>query len=246
MGTRVQFENSSEIGVFAKLTNSYALVAMGASANFYSAFEAELADHIPVVYATIAGCRIIGSLCAGNKRGLLVPSTTTDQELLHIRNSLPDSVVVQRVEERLSALGNCISCNDHVALVHRDIDKETEQIIADTLGVEVFRTTIAGNVLVGSYSVFSNQGGLVHPKTTIEEQDELSSILQVPIVAGTVNRGSEVVGAGMVVNDWCAFCGLNTTTTEMTVVESIFKLRPEDRPSKIVNEMRESLIDELA
>lgn len=30
---------------------------------------------------------------AGNKRGLMVPSTTTDQELQHIRNSLPDAYV---------------------------------------------------------------------------------------------------------------------------------------------------------
>jgi translation initiation factor 6 len=36
----------------------------------------------------------------GNKRGLLIPSTTTDVELAHLRNSLPDSVVVQRIEER--------------------------------------------------------------------------------------------------------------------------------------------------
>jgi hypothetical protein len=38
----------------------------------------------------------------GNKRGLLLPNTTTDQEMMmHIRNSLPsDEVVVQRVEER--------------------------------------------------------------------------------------------------------------------------------------------------
>jgi hypothetical protein len=44
-------------------------------------------------------------------------------ELQHIRNSLPDEVVVQRVEERLSALGNCISCNDYVALIHPDMDR---------------------------------------------------------------------------------------------------------------------------
>ena len=40
-----------------------------------------------------------------------------------MRNSLPDAVVVQRIEERLSALGNCIACNDHVALAHTDLDK---------------------------------------------------------------------------------------------------------------------------
>ena len=44
-------------------------------------------------------------------------------ELQHCRNSLPDEVVVQRIDERLSALGNCIACNDYVALIHPDIDK---------------------------------------------------------------------------------------------------------------------------
>ena len=44
-------------------------------------------------------------------------------ELQHVRNSLPDEVVVQRIDERLSALGNCIACNDYVALAHPDIDR---------------------------------------------------------------------------------------------------------------------------
>lgn len=159
--------------------------------------------------------------------------------------------MVQRIEERLSALGNVISCNDHVALVHSDLDKETEEIIADTLGVEVFRQTIAGHALVGSYCVFNNKGGMVHPRTSLEDQEELSSLLQVrcargrrhaaappplcltaplpppppvrlpsqvPLVAGTVNRGSDVLGAGTVVNDWAAFCGMDTTSTELAVI----------------------------
>eukprot|EP00761_Pharyngomonas_kirbyi_P012048 gb/GECH01012075.1/.p1 GENE.gb/GECH01012075.1/~~gb/GECH01012075.1/.p1 ORF type:complete len:245 (+),score=52.09 gb/GECH01012075.1/:1-735(+) len=244
MATRARFESSDEVGVFATLTNSYCILPLAKSQNFYSVFETELAEHIPVVRSSIAGCRIVGSLCTGNKRGLLLPSTTTDQELLHIRNSLPDEIAVKRIEERLSALGNCIACNDHVALIHRDIERETEEIISDTLGVECFRTHIANNPLVGSYCVITNQGGMVHPKTSVKEQEELSNLCQVPVAAGTINRGSDVLGAGLVANDWSAFCGLSTTSTEIAFLESIFKLR-DAQPSAIASEMRSSIIDAL-
>ncbi|XP_033117553.1 eukaryotic translation initiation factor 6-like [Anneissia japonica] len=244
MALRTSFENNNEIGVFSKLTNAYALVAIGGSENFYSVFEGELDDIIPVVRCSIADCRIIGRLTVGNRHGLLVPSNTTDQELQHIRNSLPDSVKIQRVEEKLSALGNVIACNDYVALAHTDLDKETEEILADVLKVEVFRQTIADNVLTGSYCALSNQGGLVHPKTKIEDQNELSSLLQIPLAAGTVNRGCDVIGAGMVVNDWCAFCGQDTTSIELSVIESVFKLG-DTKASGIAAPMRESLIDSM-
>ena len=126
--------------------------------------------------------------------------------------------------------------------------------------MEVFRQTLADNVLVGSYCALSNQGGLVSPKTSITDQEELSSLLQVrsraqfvnnigwlyqvPLVAGTVNRGTDVIGAGMVVNDWCAFTGQDTTSTEVAVLESVFKLN-DSAPSAISKEMRASLIESM-
>lgn len=244
MAVRAQCEGSNEVGVFAKLTNKYCLIGMGSSENFYSIFEQELSDTIPIIHCLINGSKIIGRMCVANRHGLLVPSTTTDQELQHIRNALPDDVKMQRVDERLSALGNVISCNDHVALVHPDLDRATEEIIQDVLKVEVFRQTVADNALVGTYCTFSNQGGLVHPRTTVADQDELSSLLQVPIVAGTINRGSDVIGSGMVVNDWSAFCGMDTTSTELSVIESVFKLQDSD-PMEITEQMRDPLIDSL-
>ncbi|KAN0134521.1 hypothetical protein V8E53_007667 [Lactarius tabidus] len=219
MATRLQFENSSDIGVFSKLTNAHCLVAIQGSTNFYSVFEAELSEVIPVVHTSIGGTCIIGRLTAGNRHGLLVPSTTTDQELQHAAPSQ--------------------------TLSPSSLSRSTEEIIADVLKVEVFRQTIADNVLVGSYCAITNQGGLVHPKTSVQDQDELSSLLQIPLVAGTVNRGSDVIHAGLVVNDWSAFTGLDATATEISVIKATFNLQGQNA-GVVIGEMHDSLIDNWA
>ncbi|KAK8956998.1 Eukaryotic translation initiation factor 6-2 [Platanthera zijinensis] len=225
------------------LTNAYCLVTNEASENFYSVFEGELAGDIPMVKTSIANNSIlIGLHCAGNKNGILVPQDTNDQEFQHLRNNLPDKVVVQRIDEGPFYLRRYISCNDHIALTQRDLNCEAEELIGDVLGVDVFKQTVDGEVFVGDYCSFTNNGGLVPPHTSFKELEELSVLLQVPLVTGTVNGGRRTISGGMIVNDWTAFCGSATTDTELSVIESVFKLN-KAQPSMIVGEMRKLRID---
>ncbi|KAF8754092.1 hypothetical protein RHS01_06453 [Rhizoctonia solani] len=187
--------------VFSKLTNSYCLVSVGEAQTFTRRLRAIAMGYLSPLRPPIKNFSTSGTLC-------LIRSDTAGG-----RATL--------------CAGNVIACNDYVALVHPDIDRETEEIIADVLKVEVFRQTVADNVLVGSYC------------------DELSSLLQIPLVAGTVNRGSDVIGAGLVANDWCAFTGFDTTAPEITVIEATFKLQGQSQVA-VIGEMRDTLIENMA
>ncbi|KAG5859887.1 translation initiation factor 6 [Encephalitozoon hellem] len=222
MSYRIDFEGSSEIGAYMALTNTYCVVGRSQSNNMLKFLQENVS--IPIVETTINSIRSVGSQCRGNKHGLLVPHTITDQEIMHIRNTLPENVVVRRIEERLNALGNVILCNDHVAIIHADLDGESEDLIKDVLQVPVYRHNIGHEPLVGTFGALNNQGMLVHPFTSQECQKELSELLEVNVIAGTVNGGSSCIGGGVVANDWMCIAGAKTTNVEMTVIESVFDL----------------------
>ena len=47
------------------------------------------------------------------------------------------------------------------------------------------------------------------------------------------------------VNDWVSFVGQDTTATEISVIESIFRLN-DQTPDQVTGQLRDGLIDEMA
>ena len=129
MTERTHYEQSNDIGVTTWLTNGYCLAAAGAAENFYSLYDTTLAKHIPVIVTTIFGTKLVGTMTAGNIRGLLVASSVTEPELNYIKENLSGDIEVKTIDDKFNALGNCIACNDKYALIHTEMDQETEEII---------------------------------------------------------------------------------------------------------------------
>ena len=115
---------------------------------------------------------------------LLLPHTTTDQELMHIRNSLPDGIIVQRVEEELSAFGEL---HRGERLCGADPSGPRQRHGGDARpGRSRWRSSgrPLREIFLWAATVSLPTGaGSCTPKTTVEDLDELSSLLQVPLVA---------------------------------------------------------------
>jgi translation initiation factor 6 len=222
MYLQLDFEGNHEIGAYVVLTNKYIIVGRSQSQNVIDFFRTHF--ECPIVETTINSIRTVGAQCVGNSRGLILPDTCTDQELQHIRNSLPKEIQVVRIRDKLNALGNIICCNDHACLVHPDLEDENVAIISKVLGVDVYKQPVGSESLVGTYSVLNNQGMLTHPNISECQMSELARLMKVQVIAGTVNSGNKAVGSGMVANDWVCILGNRCTNVEIKVAETVFNL----------------------
>jgi translation initiation factor 6 len=97
--------------------------------------------------------------------------------------------------------------------------------IEDILNVETVIYDFADYYLPGSISLANNHGCLVHPLSTDEEIEFISSILKVDEVdVSTVNRGVPYLSSGAIVNDKSGIFGIDCTGPEMMRITSVLRL----------------------
>lgn len=200
-------EGEDLVGLFGYATDKYAVLCR----KFPRIAEVL---GVPCVKTMLYGTGLVGIFCTGNSSGLLLPYFIEDSEIKELRKFMDEQdVAIARVDDRHTALGNLIACNDKGALVSYKI-RDT-QVIEDTLGVEVVKAKVAGHEEVGSCLLATNKGFIAHPEATEEELEEIAGVLKVNGLASSINCGFPYPRAGLIANSNGYVTGQRTTGIEL-------------------------------
>ena len=210
----LDFNENPNVGVFCRTNDNVAFIRKALSKKVKKKIVAAI--DVELVELSIADATIVGSLLAFNSKGAVVTDFVDIDTIKVIKDQGFDVCVIS---DRLNAAGNDILVNDHGALVHPDLEKESIEEIEATLNVPVSKGTIGSLKTVGMAAVVTNKGLLCHPKVTDEEKRLLEEVFDVNVMIGTVNHGSPVIGSGLVANTKGAIIGKLTTGIEMGRIE---------------------------
>jgi translation initiation factor 6 len=216
MERTITFGGDPNIGVFARVLGDIAIIPPESTEDFRAAVKAAL--DVDLVETTIQGSTIIGSLVAGNSRGLVVSGLATEDEV----DILAEHREVLLLNETMNAAGNVIMANDSFAAVHPDMPTDMMHAIGEFLGVEVITLVLGGVKTVGMAGVATNKGVIVHPRATDQQIARLEQVAKVPVGTGSVNMGSGLVGTGLLVNEKGYIAGNATSGFELGRIEDVF------------------------
>ena len=216
MERTITFAGDPNIGVFARVLGDIAIVPPESTEEFKTAVRNAL--EVTLVETTIQGSAIVGSLVAGNSRGVVVSGLATEEEVARIAEYRE----VLLLNESMNAAGNVIMANDTFAAVHQDMPTDLSKAIGEFLGVEVISLTLGGVKTVGMAGVATNKGVIVHPRATERQIAMLEEIAKVPVGTGSINMGGALVGTGLLVNERGYLAGNATSGFELGRIEDVF------------------------
>ncbi|MBY8984871.1 MAG: translation initiation factor IF-6 [Candidatus Lokiarchaeota archaeon] len=222
---RAQVFGRSLIGVYLTANNEYVLyppMLLKPSLKKYKNIFKE-----PFYPITINSSNLLGVYTASNKFGIIVPHIIKDEEydtlkdIFREKSNSPQIGVLKSID---NAYGNLILCNDKGAIIS-SLLKDYRKEIEDILNVETVVFEFADSYLPGSNSLANNYGCVVHPLSTDDEIEYITSILKVDEVdVSTINRGVPYLSSGAIVNDKSGIFGTNSTGPELMRITSILQL----------------------
>jgi translation initiation factor 6 len=172
-----------------------------------------------VIKTPISGSNLAGALACGNSKGFVVSQYAFDREIETIQDR---GVEVERIPDRLTAVGNIVLANDSGAIVNPLLSDESVEVISQVLDLEVERGSIAKFKITGAVAAATNKGVLLHPSASQEDIELVEKVLKTQADVGTVNNGTSLVGACTVATSKGVIVSLNTTGPELARIEETF------------------------
>ncbi|MEM2760318.1 MAG: translation initiation factor IF-6 [Nitrososphaerales archaeon] len=217
---RYDIYRSPNIGIFLKANDNFLFIPKGIAISKAEKLQGFLS--VECVPASIAHTRLLGPLVAMNNNGMLVPSITEDYEIQELRKAT--DMNVERLQLKITALGNLIVANDNAGLASPIIPREALKQAQDVLGVPIEHMSIDSYHQVGALIVSTNLGAAVHPKTSEREIELLKENLKVDVEAATVNGGVPFLTSGIIANSKSVVVGTLTTGPELIMLSRVFKV----------------------
>ena len=211
---RINLTGNPNLGVYISVNDEVAIVPF----NLPTEMESEMKEALEVdfIRTSIAGCNLNGVLSTGNSNGFVVSPHATDKEIETLEDA---GLNVARVPGKYTAIGNILAVNDYGAMAGPNIKEETIKVIEDTLKVPVKIYQFADSKIVGSASIVTNKGALLHRDTLSNELEFVEEFFKVEGNIGTVCKGMPLVGACGIANSNGVMVGEHTTGPEMARIE---------------------------
>jgi len=206
---RGQYDGNSFMGLYAKCSDSLALIPRGAPEKF---LKGAAALGVPYLQTSVDGSPYVGLYLAMNSRGIIAPPFLSSLERKELEATGLKVGILR--DSRFCAVGNNIACNDKGALVNPELHHKDVELIKDILGVEVRYGAVAGYKTPGSCLVVSDKGWLAHNRIAPIEAEMLTALFGCEGTNGTVNMGTPFVGLGAVANSKGALVGESSSGFE--------------------------------
>ena len=206
------------VGIFTSVNDRFVFVPNG----FAKTKAENLAQYLQTEYimTPIANTRLLGVLMVLNNHGILLPRTSSQEEIANLQKSTDLNVKI--LDTKYNALGNLISVNDKGGVISPIIEKEFVKEIEDVLDIEVIQKRIAGYDQVGAVIKTNNHGAVIHPETDEEDIKNFSNILGVNVEPATINGGIPFVSSGILANSNAVVVGNLTNGPEIMMLTRAF------------------------
>jgi len=206
------------IGIFTSVNDKFVFVPNG----FAKTKAENLAHHLQTEYimTPVANTRLLGILMVLNNHGILLPKTSSPEEIANLRKRT--DLNVKMLDTKHNALGNLICVNDKGGVISPIVEKEYIKEIEDVLDIEVIQKRVAGFHQVGAVMKANNLGGIIHPEADEEDIKNFSNILGVNIEPATINGGIPYVSSGILANSNAVVVGNLTSGPEIMTLTQAF------------------------